>query len=112
MLNGGFNSLTNNNLLVFIFTWLQWFLPIISKILNQTYGGTPSGWCHSVIGPFFRARFVKQKNIWRDSVKVVHDVWREWPFVQGVIRETAEQLAWWCESRAWRDGVIGSFSLT
>lgn len=36
--------------------------------------GTPSGWRDGVISPFFRVSFEKQKNNWRNGVKMVHGV--------------------------------------
>ena len=35
--------------------------------------------------------------------------WRDWTFLQGIIREKAKKLAWCRESDAWRDGKIGPF---
>ena len=37
--------------------------------------------------------------------------WRDWPFLQGVIRETAKWLVSWRESGAWYDAVINLFFL-
>ena len=36
--------------------------------------------------------------------------WCNLPLFQGVVRKTAKNLSWWCESGVGRDGVIGPFS--